>query len=85
MDLPEDAEGNTVTATFELPGLTKDKVNIEVHCGNLIIAGEVSESTEKNEHGYAVRERKTGRFSRTVSLPDGTKVGVVAYRSSPFQ
>ncbi|KAF9790788.1 small heat shock protein [Thelephora terrestris] len=73
MDLHEDAEKNLVTATFELPGLTKDKVNIDMHAGNLIISGEVSESTEKTEHGYAVRERRTGRFSRSVGLPEGTK------------
>jgi HSP20 family protein len=78
MDLHEDAEKNLVTATFELPGLTKDKVNIDMHAGNLIISGEVSESTEKTEHGYAVRERRTGRFSRSVGLPEGTKVSAVA-------
>ena len=74
MDLHEDADKNLVTATFELPGLSKDKVNIDVHNGNLTISGEVSESTEKNEHGYSVRERKTGRFTRSVRLPEGTKV-----------
>ncbi|KAF9790785.1 HSP20-like chaperone, partial [Thelephora terrestris] len=78
IDLHEDAEKNLVTATFELPGLTKDQVNINMHAGNLIISGEVSESTEKSEHGYAVRERRTGRFSRSVGLPEGTKVSAVA-------
>jgi len=73
MDLHEDKEQNLVTATFELPGLAKDKVNIDVHNGNLTVSGEVSESTERNEHGYTVRERRTGRFSRSVRLPDGTK------------
>lgn len=73
MDLHEDAESNLVTATFELPGLAKDKVNIDVHNGNLNISGEVTESTEKSEHGYTIHERRTGRFSRSVKLPDGTK------------
>ena len=77
MDLHEDADQNIVTATFELPGLSKDKVNIDVHYGNLTISGEVSESTEKTEHGYAVRERRTGRFTRSVKLPEGTKVGSI--------
>ncbi|KAF9790881.1 hypothetical protein BJ322DRAFT_414585 [Thelephora terrestris] len=49
MVLHEDAEKNLVTATFELPGLTKDKVNIDMHAGNPIISGEVSESTEKKQ------------------------------------
>lgn len=83
MDIHEDAENNLVTATFELPGLAKDKVNIDLHNGNLTVSGEVSESTERNEQGYTVRERRTGRFSRSVKLPDGTKVGmVVTHRST---
>jgi len=72
MDLHENPEKNLVTATFELPGLTKDKVNIDVHNGNLIISGGVSESTEKEEHSYVIRERRSGRFSRTIKLPEGT-------------
>ena len=74
MDLHEDSDKNVVTATFELPGLSKDKVSIDVQNGNLNVSGEVTESTEKNEHGYAVRERRCGRFSRSIKLPDGTKV-----------
>ena len=76
MDLHENAEDNLVTATFELPGLAKDKVNIDMHNGNLTVSGEVSESTEKSEHGYTVRERRTGRFSRSIKLPEGTKVSM---------
>ena len=74
MDLHEDPEKNTVTATFELPGLSKDKVNIDVHNGNLTISGGVSESAEKEEHPYVIRERRSGRFSRIVKLPEGTDV-----------
>jgi HSP20 family protein len=77
MDLHEDVDNNIVTATFELPGLSKDKVNIDIQNGNLTVSGEVSESTERDEHGYSVRERRTGRFTRSVKLPEGTKVGLV--------
>ena len=76
MDLHEDPDKNLMTATFELPGLSKDKVNIDMQNGNLIISGEVSESAEKNEHGYLIHERRTGRFSRSIKIPDGTKVGL---------
>ena len=75
MDVHEDPERNLVTATFELPGLTKEKVNIDVQNGNLTVFGEVTESAERNEHGYTIRERRTGRFSRSVRLPEGTQVG----------
>ena len=79
MDLHEDVDNNIMTATFELPGLSKDKVNIDMQNGNLIVSGEVFDSTEKNEHGYSVRERRTGRFSRSVKLPESTRVGLITY------
>jgi len=74
MDLHENAEANTVTATFELPGLKKEDVQIDVHSGRLSISGESKLSEEHEEHGYAVRERKYGKFSRTLQLPQGVKV-----------
>jgi len=76
MDLHEDPDKNLATATFELPGLSKDKVNIDMQNGKLIISGEVFESTERNGHEYSIRERRTGGFSRSVKLPEGTKVGL---------
>ena len=76
MDLHEDPDKNLMTATFELPGLSKDEVNIDMQNGDLIVSGEVRESTGKNENEYPVRERRTGRFSRSIKLPEGTKVGL---------
>ncbi|KAF8628706.1 hypothetical protein AX17_005929 [Amanita inopinata Kibby_2008] len=71
MDLHENVENNTVTATFELPGLTKENVHIDVHNGRLSISGESKTSAEHEEGGYAVRERRYGKFSRTLQLPQG--------------
>jgi HSP20 family protein len=76
MDLHEDAENNVVMATFELPGLTKDKVSIDLHNGNLTISGGTVETSERDEHSYVVRERRSGRFSRTIKLPEGTDVSL---------
>jgi len=76
MDLHEDVGEKVMTATFELPGLSKDKVNIDMQNGSLVISGEVSESAAKTENVYEIRERRTGRFSRSVKLPEGTKVGL---------
>lgn len=69
----EDDKTNTVTATFELPGLKKEDVSIDVHNGVLTVAGESKQSTEHDENGYVVRERRFGKFSRAVSLPQGVK------------
>jgi len=71
MDLHENKETNTVTATFELPGLKKEDVNIDVHDGRLTISAETTINSENNEDGYAVRERRYGKFSRTLRLPQG--------------
>jgi HSP20 family protein len=77
MDLHEDPETNSVTATFDLPGMSKEAVNIDVHNGRLTISGENQASHEKMEKGYTVRERTHGRFSRSLPLPSGTKVSDV--------
>jgi len=74
MDLYEHTDKNLMTATFELPGLTKNNVNIDVQNGNLAISGESSQSSEQQEQAYTVKERKFGRFVRTIRLPDGTSV-----------
>ncbi|KAF4616884.1 hypothetical protein D9613_008588 [Agrocybe pediades] len=73
MDLHEDDKKNLVTATFELPGLKKEDVNIEVNNNRLTVSGESSMSSEQNKEGYAVRERRYGKFSRTLQLPQGVK------------
>lgn len=74
IDVHEDAEKNLVTATFELPGLKKEDVNIDVHNNLLIVSGESKAETERNEDGYAVRERRYGKFSRSLPLPQGIQV-----------
>jgi len=74
MDLHEDTQQNLVTATFELPGLNKENVSIDVHHGVLSVSGESKVDEEKrDENGYAVRERRVGRFSRSLPLPQGVK------------
>ena len=74
MDLHEDQDKNLVTATFELPGLTKENVQIDVKDGVLSVSGESTMSSERDEKGYSVRERRFGKFSRALPLPQGIKV-----------
>ena len=71
---PEDREKNLVTATFELPGLSKENVQLDVKNNVLTVSGESTISSEHNERGYAVRERRFGKFSRSLPLPEGVKV-----------
>ena len=74
MDLHEDRERNVVTATLGLPGLAKEDVRLAVRDGVLTVSGESAAPREHDERGYAVRERRFGRFSRSIPLPQGIKV-----------
>ena len=68
----ESKENNLITATFELPGLKKEDVTIDLQINRLIVSGEANFSDEKEENGYVVKERRSGRFSRTIPIPQGT-------------
>ena len=78
MDLHEDKEKNLVTAIFEFPGLKKEDVSIDIHNNRLNISGQSSLSNELDKDGYIVRERRFGKFSRTLPLPNGIKVGLMS-------
>jgi HSP20 family protein len=73
MDLHENAENNTVTATFELPGIKKEDVQIEALPGRLRVSAECKMSGEHEKDGYAIRERRFGKYARTLQLPQGVK------------
>ena len=63
-----------MTATFELPGLNKENVSIDIHNNVLTVSGESKFETDSNENGYLLRERRFGRFSRSVPVPEGIKI-----------
>lgn len=73
MDVYEDPVRNMVTATFELPGVSRDKIAIDVFDNRLTISGEVASYFGPN-YGYILRERRTGPFVRTLELPAGIPV-----------
>jgi HSP20 family protein len=54
--------------------LKKEDVNIELHNNRLTISGESKYEEDRTEGGYAVRERRFGKFTRSLPLPEGTKV-----------
>ncbi|OJA10438.1 hypothetical protein AZE42_06187 [Rhizopogon vesiculosus] len=56
MDLHENPETKTMTATFELPGLKSKDVAIEVQSNCLTISGESKRSEKYDKAGYAVQE-----------------------------
>ncbi|KAK0204412.1 HSP20-like chaperone [Desarmillaria ectypa] len=74
MDFRQDTTTNTVTATFDLPGLKKNDIGIFLCNDVLRIDGEIPVREGK---GYIVRERKSGRFSASVCVPCGVREGHV--------
>ena len=77
MDIHYDNDTNNVSVAFELPGLQKEEVSINVHSNVLTVSGETRTSSERNEGGYVVRERRHGKFTRSLQLPQGLKVSAL--------
>ena len=57
----------------ELPGMSKDDIEIEVAKGVLTIKGEKKETEETSDRSYHHREVRYGTFSRSFSLPTEVK------------
>ena len=76
MDLVE-AEDHFVLKA-DLPGLTEDDVAIEVQDNVLSISGERKGEYERKERGFYRLERSFGKFSRTLTLPEGIDADRIA-------
>jgi HSP20 family protein len=69
MDLVETESDLVLRA--DLPGLTRDDVQIEIKDGALTVAGERKAEHEEKAEGYYRVERSFGSFSRAMTLPEG--------------
>ena len=76
MDLVESDDHFLLKA--DLPGLGEEDVAIEIRDNTLTISGERRSEFEQKERGWYRVERQTGRFSRSLSLPDGVDPDAVA-------
>ena len=54
-----------------LPGMKPDDVEITVEDGTLTITGRTADERAAEDGSYLVQEIRRGRFSRTVTLPNG--------------
>jgi HSP20 family protein len=68
LDVQETSDGYTIKAS--LPGVKPEGVNIQYQRGMLTISGSTSDEQTREQVGYHIRERRSGRFSRSLSLPD---------------
>ena len=65
--------GKNIVVRVDLPGMTKDEVNVELVDNGITIEGERKNENEEKGEGYYRSERTYGRFFRRLPLPDGVK------------
>lgn len=60
--------------TMDIPGMDKDKINVENKNGMLTISGERQSETNDNKNNqYYSQERSFGSFMQSIPLPDDAK------------
>jgi len=62
-----------VNLDFELPGISKEEIDIELKNNTLTISGDFKKDEEVDEENYYRRERFIGNFSRSFTLPNYVK------------
>lgn len=54
----------------EMPGVARDRMKVEVYENNVTISAEAAPMPEEEGTRWLLRERATGKFSRTLTLPE---------------
>lgn len=68
INVREEADHYVVEA--EVPGATRDQVEVSIEGRNVTIRRKAAESSEKNKDGYLCREIKSFAAERVISLPE---------------
>jgi HSP20 family protein len=68
VDLAETEDQIRIRA--ELPGMSADDVDVSVSEDRVVISGEKKSQTETTRNGWTHRESRSGRFSRSIPLPE---------------
>ena len=63
--------GNNLVVRADLPGLSRENVDVELDDDALIIRGERRSDTEDEDEGFYHSERSYGSFYRAIPLPEG--------------
>tara|TARA_B100000315_G_scaffold30301_1_gene25732 strand:+ start:275 stop:703 length:429 start_codon:yes stop_codon:yes gene_type:complete len=63
-------EGDNVVVQASLPGVKPEDIDVTVEDGVLSIKAETGAESEESNGGYLLRERRTGKFLRSLRLPD---------------
>ena len=65
---------NTLVARFDLPGMKKEDVHVEVSEGYLLVRGERRYAKEEKKENVYRSGREYGRFYRSIPLPEGAGI-----------
>jgi HSP20 family protein len=65
---------NRLVARFDVPGMKKEDVHVEVRDGHLVVHGERKHEQKEQKEGFYRTEREYGSFYRTVPLPEGVGI-----------
>ena len=78
---------DSVVYAFDLPGVAKDAISVEVEDGALTVSATRERSQEITNDKYHRLERRHGTFSRTVGLPQGVSEDAItaAYREGVLE
>ena len=66
---------NQLIIRTDLPGMTKDDINVDINDNSVVIRGERKSEHEEDEEGYYRSERSYGSFYRRIPLPGRAKAG----------
>jgi HSP20 family protein len=69
-----------VVYAFDIPGISEDKVSVELEDGALTITGEREREQRIEDGKYFRFERRFGTFSRTIGRPPGVDEDAVSAR-----
>lgn len=64
---------NKYELTFELPGIEKNDIDIQLEDHVLAVEGEKKVAQEKKENDFHLLERCCGKFKRTFKLPENAE------------
>lgn len=64
--------GSELVVRADLPGLSKDDIEVEVNDDSIVIRGERRYEKDEEREGVYRSERSYGTFARAVPLPEGT-------------
>ena len=62
---------DSVTYSFDLPGIPMEDITIEAEDGRLTVSASRSQSSQLDTERFYSLERRYGTYSRTVGLPQG--------------